>query len=185
MLFPAMILAALEPDDQEFMKQLYITFQIPMLRMAYAVTSSSVEAEDAVSDAWLSLISKASVLRTLDHSHLEGYMILTVKNAAFSLQRKKARRKEMPLDDTSDEISSDMSIDLESSVLERTSLEELMRTISRLSEEDQMVMRMKFFQHASDREIAIAMGIKKVSVRSRLSRARNRIRRMLQETQNE
>ena len=44
-----------------------------------------------------------------------------------------------------------------------------------MPENDQVVLRMKYFEKHSDREIATLMGIREVSVRSRLTRARQRI----------
>ena len=77
MFFPIVILAIMDDSDREFMKALYIEYQLTMFRMARALTDSSHDAEDVVSDACVSLIKKTSVLRRLDCNVLEGYIIST------------------------------------------------------------------------------------------------------------
>lgn len=69
--FPFVILAIENDDDREFMKRLYIQYHEKMFRMAYASTSSVHDAEEAVSDACVSLINKISVLRQLECNVLE------------------------------------------------------------------------------------------------------------------
>lgn len=183
--FPIMILAISDEDDQDFMKQLYLTYHISMLRIARSLTVSMTDAEDAVSDACAALIPKISILRQLDRNILEGYVISTVKNAAFAIDRKRSKRRESFLDESLKEEIPDDHENVEIRVLERASLEELMRMIQQLPEEDQVLLRMKFFQHANDDEIAKVLGVKEVSVRSRLSRVRAKIARLMQEAQHE
>lgn len=104
-----------------------------------------------------------------------------MKNAAFAQHRKKKRQKEV-----SDEVLSaiaDTSPSVEENILWQCSVDELTRAIMRLSENDQTVIRMKYFQKCTDREIAEVLGVQENSVRSRLTRARQRIYRYLQESE--
>lgn len=63
MLFPIVILNIIDDSDREFMKALYIKYQLTMFRMARALTDTEYDAEDVVSDTCVSLIRKISVLR--------------------------------------------------------------------------------------------------------------------------
>jgi len=64
-------------------------------------------------------------------------------------------------------------------------LEEVVETIQRLSENDQHILRMKFFDQLSDQEIGEILGLQLSSVRSRLTRARRRLREALKEDKDE
>lgn len=64
-------------------------------------------------------------------------------------------------------------------VLQESTIEELMCALDQLSEGDQAVIRMKYFEKLPDHEIAKALGIQEVSVRSKLTRARKRIFELL------
>lgn len=178
MFFPMVILAITDDSDREFMKALYIKYHLTMFRMARALTDSKYDAEDVVSDACVSLIKKISVLRHLDCNVLEGYIISTVKNAAYMLHRKRNARREVSDEKALAFAESETAAPDEHVLLEST-IEELMRTIDQLSESDQAVIRMKYFEKLPDHEIAKVLGIQEVSVRSKLTRARQRIYELL------
>lgn len=184
LILPVAILAITDESDREFMKALYIKYCMTMFRMARSLTDSYQDAEDVVSEACVALIKKIPVLRRLDCNVLEGYIISTVKNAAYMLHRKKNARREVDADEVLRFIP-DESPTPEELMMQEYTIAELMSAIGRLSEIDQAVIRMKYFEKLSDREIAEALAIQEVSVRSRLTRARQRIRKLLGGQQNE
>lgn len=174
MLFPTMILAIMDDSDRELMKALYIKYHLIMFRMARALTDSQQDADDVVSDACISLIKKIDVLKRLDDSVLEGYIISTTKNAAYTLHRKRNARKEISVEDISSSVDAATPAP-DVRLLQECTIEELIDALDRLSEDDQAVIRMKYFEKLSDREIAATLGVQEGSVRSRLTRARSRL----------
>lgn len=172
--FPTAILTISDESDREFMKALYIKYQMSMFRMARALTSSEQDAEDVASDACESLIKKISRLRQLDCNVLEGYIISTVKNAAFLLHRKKKACREVSNEEIL-QFAADEDAAPDKNILLECTIQELMEALGQLPENDQLVLRMKYFEKHSDQEIAALMGIQEVSVRSRLTRARQKI----------
>ena len=88
-LFPLVILSMTDEADRDFMKALYIEHRMTMFRMARVLTESEQDAEDVVSEACISLIKKIPRIRQLDSNVLEGYIVSTVKNTAYSLHRRK------------------------------------------------------------------------------------------------
>lgn len=177
-LYPIAILMITDDSDRDFMKALYIKHQMSMFRMARALTDTEQDAEDVVSEACVSLIKKVSQIRQLDCNVLEGYIISTVKNAAYLLHRKKKARKEV----TNEEILqfvADEDAAPDRNVLQECTIQELSEAIVQLPENDQVVLRMKYFEKHSDREIAKMLGIQEVSVRSRLTRMRRKIYELL------
>lgn len=178
MLFPIVILAITDDSDREFMKALYVKYHLTMFRMARALTDSKYDAEDVVSDACVSLIQKVSVLRQLDCNVLEGYIISTTKNAAYMLHRKKNARREVSSEEAFLFAESETSAPDER-ILQECTINELMNALDQLPESYQAIIRMKYFEKLSDREIAKMLSIQEVSVRSRLTRARKRIYELL------
>lgn len=172
--FPLAILMISDESDREFMKALYIKYRMSMFRMARALTDSEQDAEDVVSEACVSLIKKISRIRQLDCNVLEGYIISIVKNAAYLLHRKKKACKEVANEEILQFVA-DEAATPDRYILQECTIQELSEAIGQLPENDQVVLRMKYFEKHSDREIATLMGIQEVSVRSRLTRARQRI----------
>lgn len=172
--FPFVILMITDETDREFMKTLYLKHRITMFRMARSLTRSKQDAEDVVSEACVSLIKNVSRLRHLDCNVLEGYIISTVKNAAYMLHRSKKAKNEVAGEDVLQFVADENAL-VDRNILQECTVQELMDAISQLSDNDQIVLRMKYFEEHTDQEIATIMNIQEVSVRSRLTRARQRI----------
>lgn len=172
------VLAVNEKDDQEFLQELYLSHHMKMYRMAYAITRNMNETEDAVSDACVSMIHKVSLLRELDKDVQEGYLISTVRNAAYKIKQGASRRNKIEEKLRTSYLTEETTP--EKILLQKCSIQELVEALDQLAEEDQMILRMKYFEKKSDREIAKEFGIKDVSVRSRLTRARQRVLQRLE-----
>ncbi len=180
LLLPLVFLNVADESDKAYMKALYIKYHLIMFRMARALTSSLYDAEDVVSDACVSLIKNIQTLRKLDCDNLEGYIISTVKNAAYMHHRKSKSRREVH-DTDALFFKADENASPDIRLLQECTIDELISAIDQLSDGDQTVIRMKYYQKASDSEIARVLGIREVSVRSRLSRARAKIYEFNQE----
>lgn len=176
--FPVLFLLTVNGSDRDFMRSLYISHHESMFRMASLLTSSKHDAEDVVSEACVLLIHKISNLRSLDCNILQGYIISTVKNAAYMLYRKRSGRKEVDGEEILPSIE-DEDAAPDERVLQECTMQELKDAIRALPEGDQAVIRMKYFEKRTDSEIAEVLNIRENSVRSRLTRARKRIYALL------
>lgn len=181
LLFPAAILAISDESDRDFMKHLYIDHAAQMFRMARALTDSKQDAEDVVSEACVALIRTISLLRTLERNVLEGYIISTVKNAAYALHRRRKSRKEADDGETILPQIADDEAAPDARILQQCTMNALVDAMQRLPEADQVAIRMKYFEQRSAREIAAVLGIQEGHVRVRLNRARKRLYDMLRE----
>lgn len=179
-MFPIVIMAIENDEDREFMKQLYMKHRISMFKMARSLTKSNVDAEDVVSDVCVSLIKKIDHIQQLDCNVLEGYIVSTVKNTAFTLYRRRQVRKEVVDFENILEFEIDKKADMEELLVQQCNIDEMMDAIDHLAYNDQFVIRMKYFQRCSDKEIAEALCVKEVTVRSRLTRSRQRLYKVLE-----
>ncbi len=172
-----LVFLTMEPgDDRAFLEQAYLDYHRLMYAQALRVLRDDAAAEDAVSDALLSLMKKISLLRTFDRNKLRAYCVITVKHAAISALRR--RQKEHPaaedrLADTADEGR------VEDGLMERAGVERIKEAIRRLPEQEMRIMVMRYFREMTDGEIAQETGLQPVSVRVHLSRARKRLREIL------
>lgn len=164
-----------DENDRAFIEDLYIKHRYLMFHIAYKVTNNADDAEDAVGDCCVAMIRKIGLLRTFEPNTLRAYITTTARNCAIMLL--KHRKKYVELDETA-EIMSDMPA-LDEKMIRDCTVDAVKRAIKHLSENDQMVLAMKYFQKYSDEEIGEMLGIKPVSVRSRLTRARSRLHELL------
>ena len=173
-----LVLLTMEPgDDRAFLEQAYLDYHRLMYAQALRVLRDAAAAEDAVSDALLSLTKKIPLLRTFDRNKLRAYCVITVKHAAISALRRRQREhpatEEDRLADTADEGR------VEDRLLERAGVERIKAAIRRLPEQEMRIMVMRYFREMTDGEIAQETGLQPVSVRVHLSRARKRLREIL------
>ena len=132
-----------------------------LYRTALAILGCQQEAEDAVQDAFLRYLEKAPV----DLENPSAWLARVLVNGCKSRLRL-AWRRVGPLPDTLPAPGPE----------ERQELEELFS----LPPEDRAVIHLHYYEGYSTNEIAQLLGCRPGTVRSRLSRARERLRKLLE-----
>lgn len=177
---PILFLFIENESDRDFFERLYFEHRLLMLRKACAILEDPHEAEDALNMAWLALLKKIPLLRGFNKYSLRSYLISTIRNISLNLLRQK---RELLIEDI--EAAIDVfppgEAQLDEGLLPRDAADELMRLLEGLPKRDLLVLEMKYVQELSDEEIAGALNIKKDSVRTYLTRARRRAKKVLKE----
>lgn len=165
-------------EDRHFLEGLYMEYRVLMYAQALKITRNSQEAEDAVSEAMLALMKKIALLRTLPCNKLKAYVVITVKHMALNRYRKMKKESTMG-DSAAEEMPG--SAGTEEALLSRAGIEAIKAAICSLPEREKEIMLMKYFRELTDAEIAEETGLREVSVRVHLSRARKHLSGMLAE----
>ena len=132
-----------------------------LYRTALAILGHPQEAEDAVQDVFVRYLEKAPA--QLEHP---GAWLMRVLVNRCKSRLRLAWRREGPLPETLPTPGPE----------EREEVEELFS----LPPEDRTVIHLFYFEGCSTQEIAAITGMRSGTVRSRLSRGRERLRRLLQ-----
>ncbi len=133
-----------------------------LYRTALAILGSVQEAEDAVQDAFLAYWQKAPANVDVPGAYLTRVLV----NNCRSRLRAPWRRREVPLWEDLPAAGPE----------ERAEIEELWQ----LSPEDRAVIHLFYYEELSTKEIAAVMKCREGTVRSRLTRARGRLRKLLE-----
>ena len=133
-----------------------------LYRAALAILGDPQEAEDAVQDAFLTFLQKAP--EALENPG--AWLMRVLVNGCKSRLRLAWRRKEIPLPESLPAPGPE----------EREELEELFA----LSPEDRAAIHLFYYEGYSTQEIARMTGQRPGTVRSRLARARSRLKRLLE-----
>ena len=134
-----------------------------LYRAALAILGDVHEAEDAVQDTFIKYLEKAPA--QLEHE--QAWLMRVLVNGCKSRLRLSWRRRELPLLDTLPAPQPQ----------EREELEELFS----LSPADRGIIHLFYYEGYSTQEIAQMVGLRPGSVRARLSRAREKLRTLLEE----
>ena len=149
--------------DPDRLEELIRAHQDTLYRTALAILGDPQEAEDAVQDAFLAFLEKAPA--NLEHP---GAWLMRVAVNSCRSRLRRAWRRELPLPDTLPAPGPE----------ERQELEEIFA----LPAEDRAVIHLFYYEGCSTEEIARITGQRPGTVRARLTRARQKLKRLLEDT---
>lgn len=150
---------------EETISRVVETYSSMLLRLACTRLDHPADAEDAVQEVFLRLLTARPVFR--DAEHEKAWLIRTTLHRASDF-RKAAARKNVPLDETAQAAEPDVENGLRAAVLA-------------LPEKYSAVVHLHYYEGYSIKEIAKLLGIPAATVGTRLARGRERLRQMLKE----
>ncbi|HWI21714.1 MAG TPA: sigma-70 family RNA polymerase sigma factor [Baekduia sp.] len=146
------------------------------LRTAFTIAGSAADAEEAVQDAFMKAWDALGGFRP--GAPFRPWLLAIVANEAKT-RRRAARRRRWWTEQAANETLT--TRDLSSSTPEIQALEHEQRAVlfaalERLPERDRTALRLRYRHELSEREMAAALNCRPGTVKSRLSRALNRLR---------
>ena len=174
------LVAAAKLGDRPAFTELWERHSHCAFSAAYRVTKNRADAEDSVQDAWM----KAYLhLETFDgRAAFSTWVTRIAINSALMMLRKRRHHPETPLEAGEGQARRyweipDRSMDAETRLIARESVNRLRREFSRLKPGLRQVVEIRESNDASLREIASLSGITVAATKSRLMRARKILQR--------
>ncbi len=167
------LVAAAKAGDQRAYAQLVRRHQAVAFRAAYLVTGSEAEAEDATQEACVKAWSALARFRS--DAPFRPWLIRIAVNEARNRRRSAGRQAGLALQVSAHRAGGDSAPSAESEALAAEARVRLAAAVARLREDDQLVIAARYFLELSEAETAIALGIRRGTVKSRLSRALDRL----------
>jgi RNA polymerase sigma-70 factor (ECF subfamily) len=147
-------------------------------RTAYLLTGTAADAEDAVQEAFV------KAYRALDRfragSPFRPWLLAIVANEARNRRRSAGRRERLALRAAEDPLSGGAVPSPEAALLDAERREELLDAVNELREDDRLAIACRYFLGLSEEETASALGWRRGTVKSRTSRALDRLRAALE-----
>ena len=156
-------------DKDTFCAQV-IRHQDALFRAAKAIVRSDEDAEDAVQEAICAAFAAREKLR--DPSRFKAWMLRIVVNQCYELCRK--RKPTVDLSQVADYLPAG-----DQDPTERLTL---WQAVLSLSEDLRAAVTLFYYEGLSVREIAAVLNISESAVKTRLSRGREQLRRLLNES---
>ena len=166
------------PEDKLFAEKLYTAYERMMYRTAFRVLRQKYDAEDAVHEAFLSIIKGDALekMKTMTDIERKSYLTVIVKNSAYKVYNKRKKNNENSIYNDSDNANS-----TEETVLSSLSIEEIQKTMNMLTESDYDILCLYLVNEQAYEEIAAVLDIKPDAARQRVHRAKKRLMDKLQE----
>lgn len=168
----------LSSRSQVFFQDFYEAHKDFLLYTVCRYADEPQQQEDLFQDTLVRLLKNAEILQQLNPGQTAKYIALTVKTAYLDIERRRCEEKLILLDEAALEAR-----------LQRTETREISETVAALrsdmSARDWTVLEGKYIMGYSDEELSAVLGIAPDSIRSLLSRAKKRARKILGEIDRE
>jgi RNA polymerase sigma factor (sigma-70 family) len=143
-------------------------------RTAWVITGSAPEAEEAAQDAFMK--AHAALPRFREGAPFRPWLLAIVANEARNRVRAAGRRERLVLRVVEERRPGGAVPSPEAALLVSEQRQELLAALDRLSETDRQAIACRYFLELSEAETAAALDCARGTVKSRLSRALDRLR---------
>ena len=158
------------PGEPSKLEQLYSTYIDLMYRIAYRRLGSRQDAEDAVHQAFLSVIPHLSKIGDLHSPKTRSYLVIIVERKSVDILRQRDKHAHVELIEEAAEVEAPPAGD-----------GSLASAIARLPEHQRHVLLLRYDNGFSVREIGKMLGITDSGVRKILNRAKKALEKALAE----
>lgn len=162
-----------EEEKRKFV-YLYENYKQTMYYTAYQILHNVHAAEDAVHQAFLRVIDHLEQVDVKNEQKTKGFLVTITQHIAIDSYRRQ-KREHTAYDEEQMEIPVPDLAEI------HTDAELIIQTILRLPSDDSIVLRLKYVHGYQGREIAQLLGISEEAVRKRISRAKKRLAKRLED----
>ena len=156
-------------------EKIWIEYSRLMLYIARGFFSDEQTAQDAVSEAIIRIIENIDRFDEIPSPLAKGLVIIITKNIC----RDKMKKAELPTTEFTEE--ADSAPTPEALVISEETVAGIMACMARLPEQYADILRLKIVYRLDDSRIAKVLGIKSQNARTRLSRARAALMKLMRE----
>ena len=154
-------------------------YQAVAFRTAYLIMGDASEAEDTAQEAFVK--AYRALGRFQSGAPFRPWLLAVVANEARNRRRAAGRRANLALRVAGEGAPVDDSSSPEAATVAAERRAELLGALGALREEDRLVIGCRYFLGFSEAETAAALGCARGTVKSRLSRALGRLRKVMRE----
>jgi RNA polymerase sigma-70 factor, ECF subfamily len=172
------VVARAARGDTEAYEELVRMHQGIAYRTAYLVTGNSEDAQEAAQDAFVKAFRALGRFRV--GAPFRPWLLRIVANEARNRRRSARRRDALVLREAASVASGDAAPSPEAALLAGERRSELLAAVNRLDEPHRLAIACRYFLDLSEEDTAAALGCRRGTVKSRLSRALDRLRAELE-----
>ena len=160
--------------DVEAYEQIVHAHQGIAFRVAYLVAADEADAEDAAQEGFVKAYRALGRFRA--GAPFRPWLLQIVANEARNRRRSAGRQARLALRSAAESRPGDAAPSPEAALLAGEQRAELLAAVNELREEERLVIALRYFLDLSEADTAAALGIRRGTVKSRASRALDRLR---------
>jgi len=175
----AELIARAKRGDAAAYEELVRMYQGIAFRTAWLVAGNAADAEEAAQDGFVK--AYRALRRFRAGAPFKPWLLRIVTNEARNRRRSAGRRDALALRAAGEVVSGDAAPSPETALLGAARRDDLLAAVNRLEEHHRLAIGCRYFLELSEEETAAALGCRRGTVKSRLSRALERLRAELGE----
>jgi RNA polymerase sigma factor (sigma-70 family) len=172
------LVARAKRGELEAYEEIVRRHQSIAFRTAWVIARSAADAEEAAQDAFVK--AHAALGRFRDGAPFRPWLLAIVANEARNRVKAAGRRERLALRVAEERRPGGAVPSPEAALLDSEQREELLAALAQLSETDREAIACRYFLELSEEETAATLGCPRGTVKSRTSRALERLRAKLE-----
>ncbi len=164
-------------ENRNKLEQLYIKYHKYMFFIANGILKNSYEAQDVIQTAIIKMVHYLDKIDEIECNKTKHLIVTITKSTAIDILRRKSKIEYLSPDVFEDYM--DVSPNAEDLVIRLSETKELLEKLSEIKEEYADILTLKYYQDLSDKEIADVLCISHENVRTRLSRAKTALKKIM------
>jgi RNA polymerase sigma-70 factor (ECF subfamily) len=166
-------------EERTNLEGIYEEYKVDMLKYALYITKNREMAEDAVHNAFLSIIKHKNRLFLLSRKELRTQVVIFTKNKCIDLMRKQGYYSDEPIEDMENMIETDIN-PVEKRVVLIDEYRTVRKHIASLDEPSKLVLEMKYILGMTLKEIGEEMGLTAKHIDTKIMRAKAKVRKLME-----
>lgn len=162
-------------DDRDALAELLGAHTTQAYRLALHIVRNQADAEDATQTAFIKALT--NLTRFDERRPFAPWLLRIVIHEALNLKR--AERTRLAFWQRHSQVAQSQET-VESAVMVRVEHQELWRAVNRLKDDDRLVLTLSYFMGLGEADVAVALGIKRGTVKSRKHNALARLRALVE-----
>ena len=158
------------PDDRAKFERVYLQYRYLMLHIAKQILQNHQDAEDAVHQAFISIIKNIEKISAVESPETRSYIVIITERKAIDILRRNQRHPASALDDEM------VGLDIPA-----PEDHPLAAAMAKLPAHYRQALLLRYDNGFSSREIASLLGISESGVRKLLARGKKALQRQLED----
>lgn len=168
-----LLITYIKEQDKRAERLLFDTFYLLVYRIAYSITKEENAAEDIVQETFIKIFSKLDHLK--EPEKIEPWVKTIARRTAYDKLRKQKKWNETPWED----VYNQEGFEVETLYEEKEIQGIVADVIENLEPMPREILRLKLLEGLTDEEIAFELSIKVGTVKSRIHRAKEKLKEKL------
>lgn len=162
-------------------EELYQTYKKTVFYIALKYLKSEQLAEEAVQDIFFKAFKNIDKFGAFDSYRTKGYLMQIAKNTSIDIYRKEKTKWSVTNEGEEQLYNLEDDFSLEKSIIKKEIARQISTSMSDLKEIDRQILKLRYIEEKSEKEIAEILGLSYENTRTRIRRAKIKLANSLLE----